>query len=111
MSIVEAGIPAPLGRGVVNPVFLSIEETRVLNARRAIRNGIEYAQMCLKDHETALGRTTLKNRSWAERMESDIEEMVSALAMLPVPEGANDRTELPPPDSDGGSRKEHPNDK
>ena len=53
----------------------------------ALESGLEYARECLTVHESNLGRTTLKNKLWAERMESDIRQMEKALKLLkePVP--------------------------
>lgn len=52
----------------------------VINAAiTAIESGLEYARQCLNNHDTALGRTTHKNRTWAETIEGDIEQMERAL--------------------------------
>lgn len=62
--------------------YIVSNQTR-LDARQAIQSGIDYAVECLAQHEAALGRTTLKNKSWAEHMEADIKQMQNALKALP----------------------------
>jgi len=52
------------------------------NAIFAIQNGLEYAKMCLQEHDIALGRTTIKNKLWAGRMEKDIREMETSIREL-----------------------------
>jgi len=61
------------------PEMLTVRKDYIYAAIHAIKNGIEYAQMCLNEHDTALGRTTLKNRNWAETMERDIRQMKQSL--------------------------------
>jgi hypothetical protein len=53
-----------------------------LAALAATGTGLEYAGMCLAEHEQALGRVTLKNRVWAERMERDLQQMREACSLL-----------------------------
>jgi hypothetical protein len=48
----------------------------------SIKNGLEYARECLSQHESALGRTTYKNRTWAETIEKDILQMEKTLEDL-----------------------------
>lgn len=50
----------------------------------AIEVGLEYARQCLTNHDAALGRTTHKNRTWAETIEGEIQQMKNALDLLPV---------------------------
>jgi hypothetical protein len=61
------------------PEIWTVRKDYIYAAIAAIKNGIEYAQMCLAEHDSALGRTTLKNRNWAETMERDIRQMQQAL--------------------------------
>jgi hypothetical protein len=51
-------------------------------AIHAVGSGLEYARECLAHHDTSLGRTTLKNKAWAETMEGDIRQMERTLEML-----------------------------
>jgi hypothetical protein len=61
-----------------------IKKGTVYAAIIAIESGLEYARECLADHDTALGRTTYKNRNVAETIEGDIEQMEHALDLLPA---------------------------
>ena len=60
----------------------------------AVESGLEYARECLTTHDSALGRTTHKNKTWAETMEKDIRHMESTLAVLRAC-GPNAPGELP----------------
>jgi len=62
------------------PELWTFKKEEACAAIRAIHNGLEYARECLITHETNFGRTTIKNRVWAERMEEDIRRMEHALA-------------------------------
>jgi len=59
-----------------NSITHTITHEDLVSAKKAIDNGIEYLRMCLADHEQKLGRSTLKNKVWAEQMESDLDEML-----------------------------------
>ena len=48
----------------------------------AVESGIEYARECLATHDAYLGRTTMKNKRWAETMADDISHMERTLEML-----------------------------
>ena len=48
----------------------------------AINNGLEYARECRTAHDDNLGRTTLKNKIWGERMDEDIRKMEQLLSNL-----------------------------
>jgi hypothetical protein len=48
----------------------------------AVQNGLEYARECLLQHDSALGRTTYKNKTWAETIERDILQMEKTLEDL-----------------------------
>jgi hypothetical protein len=64
------------------PEYWSIDKSDIYSAIYCLENGLEYARECLTTHETNLGRTTLKNKIWAQRMEKDIEGMNIILANL-----------------------------
>jgi hypothetical protein len=72
-----------------------IEKDTVYAAITAITSGIEYAQECLAQHDTALGRTTRKNKTWAETIEKDIRQMTRALEQLQ--NCREESVEIPPP--------------
>jgi len=48
----------------------------------SIKNGLEYARECLSQHDISFGRTTYKNRTWAETIEGDIVQMEKTLKDL-----------------------------
>jgi hypothetical protein len=48
----------------------------------ALFSGIGYARDCLLAHDLALGRTTHKNKTYAELMEADIKHLEATLATL-----------------------------
>jgi hypothetical protein len=64
------------------PELWTVKKDDIYAAIHAVQNGLEYARECLSTHETNLGRTTLKNKTWAERMEGDIRHMERTLAAL-----------------------------
>jgi hypothetical protein len=64
------------------PELWSIQKDTIYAAIIAVEAGIEYARECLSTHDSTLGRTTRKNKAWAETMEADIRSMEHALAML-----------------------------
>lgn len=64
------------------PLSFIVPASVIFAAAKAVDDGIQYAEMMLTEHEVNLGRTTLKNKTWAERMEQDIREMKSSLAQL-----------------------------
>ena len=66
------------------PEVWSVNKDAVLAAINAIESGLEYARQCLLEHDTSLGRTTHKNRTWAETIEGDIAQMELALTALPT---------------------------
>jgi len=71
---------------VVLPTYIPevwrVKKDVIYAAIPAVESGLEYARECLAAHDSALGRTTRKNRTWAETMERDIRHMVRTLAML-----------------------------
>jgi hypothetical protein len=64
------------------PEMWTIEKDVIYAAIPAVASGLEYAQQCLVDHDTTLGRATKKNATWAKTMESDIRSMRLALNQL-----------------------------
>ena len=64
------------------PELWTVKKDDIYAAIHAVQNGLEYARECLTTHESNLGRTTLKNKLWAERMEDDIRQMERLLANL-----------------------------
>jgi len=66
------------------PEVWEVKKDAIYAAIHAIESGLEYARQCLCDHDAALGRTTHKNSTWAETIESDIRQMENARDLLPV---------------------------
>ena len=64
------------------PEVWRVEKDVIYAAIPAVESGLEYARECLITHDSALGRTTYKNKTWAETMERDIRHMERTLAML-----------------------------
>jgi hypothetical protein len=64
------------------PEIWAVKKDDIYAAITAIESGICYAQECLATHDQSLGRTTRKNKSSAERMESDLRQMSLAHAAL-----------------------------
>ncbi len=66
------------------PEVWSVKKDAICAAIHAIESGLEYARQCLCDHDAAMGRTTHKNRTWAETIEGDIRQMENACDLLSV---------------------------
>jgi len=64
------------------PEKWTVLKDHVYGAIRALQSGLEYAKECASTHELNLGRTTYKNRVWAEQIDSDICKMQKALSDL-----------------------------
>jgi hypothetical protein len=64
------------------PEIWHVEKDTIYAATNAVESGLEYARECLAQHEMILGRTTLKNKTWAETMEKDIRHMERTLQTL-----------------------------
>lgn len=61
------------------PEMWTIEKDLVRGLAFSVEAGLEYAQECLIRHDQELGRTTKKNKSWAEIIERDINYMKAML--------------------------------
>jgi hypothetical protein len=64
------------------PVTIRVNETELMNIFDNLESGLEYMQGELTGHDAALGRTTKKNRSWAETIESDILKTKQSMEIL-----------------------------
>lgn len=80
----QGAFPLAAGSGFqeYQPELWTVKKDDIYAAIHAVQNGLEYARECLSTHEANLGRTTLKNKLWAERMEEDIRHMERLLASL-----------------------------
>ena len=64
------------------PEIWRVKKDVIYAAIPAVQAGLEYARECLATHDAALGRSTRKNKSWAETVEKDIRQMKQALLLL-----------------------------
>jgi len=66
----------------MQPEQWQIEKFTLLNALDALTAGLEHTQAVLAEHDASLGRTTRKNKSWAETLESDIRNIEKSIKDL-----------------------------
>lgn len=66
------------------PEIWEIKKDLVYKLIPALQAGLENTQSALVEHETALGRTTTKNRMWAETLEREIQDMRDCIKQLKV---------------------------
>jgi hypothetical protein len=59
-----------------------VEKNVIYASIPAVEAGLEYAKELLAAHDRDLGRTTLKNKTWAETIEDGIRHMTRTLEML-----------------------------
>jgi len=64
------------------PEIWPVAKDVIYAAIPAVEAGLDYARECLLTHDTSSGRTTLKNKTWAEHIEDDMRNMQVALSML-----------------------------
>jgi hypothetical protein len=64
------------------PEIWQVEKDVIYAAIPSVEAGLEYAKELLAAHDRDLGRTTLKNKTWAETIEADIRHMTRTLEML-----------------------------
>ncbi len=60
----------------------SVDKSDIYSAIHNLSAGLDYTRELLSQHEVNLGRSTRKNRMWAEQMESDIRSMETLLIKL-----------------------------
>lgn len=60
----------------------TVRKDDIYAAISALHSGLACARECLTTHDDNPGRTTYKNRTWAEALERDIRKMESALSAL-----------------------------
>lgn len=59
-----------------------IDRTLVENTIFCLESGLEKTQSALIEHDVALGRTTTKNRMWAETLEQEIKDTKECIRQL-----------------------------
>lgn len=70
----------------MKPELWHIDKFAVLNTIDALQSGLEYARECLSTHDSIIGRTTKKNKSWAETIEKDIRLIEKSIKELKLVE-------------------------
>jgi hypothetical protein len=64
------------------PEIWKIKKDLVYKLITTLQAGLENTQSALVEHDTALGRTTTKNRMWAETLEQEIRDMKDCIKEL-----------------------------
>lgn len=64
------------------PEILAVPRPEIEMIIYSLEIGLENTQAVLIEHDASLGRTTKKNKSWAETLEGDIEFIKSSLTFL-----------------------------
>lgn len=63
------------------PEMWVVEKGTIRALKKAAETGLEYAKEALAEHDATLGRSTIKNASWASSMEEHIRQMENALKL------------------------------
>lgn len=71
-----------LSARIYEPETIAIPILELQNIIDALEAGLEHTQTVLTEHDASLGRTTRKNKSWAEHLEKDIEFLKARISML-----------------------------
>lgn len=66
------------------PEILSIKKDLIYKLIPCLEAGLENTQCALSEHDSSLGRTTTKNRMWAEILEQEIQSMKDCIKQLKV---------------------------
>lgn len=64
------------------PETIAIPISELENIIDALEAGLEHTQTVLSEHDASLGRTTRKNKRWAESLEKDIEFLSNQMKFL-----------------------------
>lgn len=67
----------------------SVDKNLLRSCLDAIESGLEHTNSVLMEHDSCLGRTTRKNKSWAETLENDISLMKNCIERLKLIEVEN----------------------
>lgn len=65
------------------PLIYTVEGILMDRIKACLEDGLENTQSALIEHDSSLGRTTHKNRWWAETLERQIAEMKAVIQKLP----------------------------
>ena len=66
----------------MQPTFVSVDQEVLRAAEHALDVSQEHVRSVLVDHDANLGRTTIKNKMWAEQIESHIRLIDAARASV-----------------------------
>jgi len=72
----------PLGSQTFQPITIAVDVNTLRNIKDALATGEEFARDALTEHDAALGRSTQKNRRWAEAIETDIGHLAGLKVVL-----------------------------
>jgi hypothetical protein len=64
------------------PATIQVDEYFLLDCKESLEIGLEFTQEALVEHDASLGRTTFKNKSWAETMEKSMEKTKSCIERI-----------------------------
>ena len=73
----------------LKPELWRVDKMLIRNTIDALQIGIEHTRNNLTEHDSNLGRTTRKNKSWAETLESDIRSIEDCINKLKLVEVEN----------------------
>jgi hypothetical protein len=65
------------------PLCYSVPDEQIKRIEGALRCGLEAVESELIEHDSKLGRTTAKNKYWAESLEQQMAEIKAVIAGLP----------------------------
>ena len=72
----------PLMSQPFQPLTITVDVNTLRNIKDALDTGEQYARDALTEHDSSLGRTTLKNKRWAESIETDIGKLADLSVIL-----------------------------
>lgn len=64
------------------PEMLTIKKDLIYKIIPCLQAGLENTQSVLMEHDAVLGRTTTKNKMWAETLEQEIRDMKDCIRQL-----------------------------
>lgn len=74
------------------PEKWAVDKNTLRNTIDALQTGLDHTRSTLTEHDSSLGRTTRKNKSWAETIESDIRAIEKSIKDLKLVEAENTTT-------------------
>lgn len=74
---------------VYQPEIWQIKKDLVYKLIPCLQTGLENTQSTLAEHDSSLGRTTTKNRMWAETLEQEIRDIEDCIKQLRLMNASN----------------------